>query len=118
EDAGINLRYLDDRHVSIALHERVTAQDVADIAAAVTGARRPVPDGAGRPRAIPATRARTTPFLTHPVFNLHRSETQMMRYIRHLERKDLGLDTAMIPLGSCTMKLNAATEMLPLTGEG
>jgi glycine dehydrogenase len=55
--------------------------------------------------------------MTHPVFNTHRSETQMMRYIRALERKDIGLDTSMIPLGSCTMKLNAATEMLPVTWE-
>src|SRR5678816_3711558 len=60
---------------------------------------------------------RTTPYLTHPVFNAHHSETQMMRYIRALERKDIGLDTSMIPLGSCTMKLNAATEMLPVTWE-
>jgi glycine dehydrogenase len=59
--------------------------------------------------------ARTTPFLTHPVFNKHHSETEMMRYIRQLERKDIGLDTSMIPLGSCTMKLNAASEMLPIT---
>ena len=100
-------------------NERVTADDVADIVAAVTGARRPRcrRRRPGR-RAIPAALARTTPFLTHPVFNTHRSETQMMRYIRHLERKDLGLDTAMIPLGSCTMKLNAATEMIPVTWEG
>src|SRR5689334_1851617 len=59
--------------------------------------------------------ARTTPFLTHPIFNAHHSETEMMRYIRSLERKDIGLDTSMIPLGSCTMKLNAASEMLPIT---
>ena len=59
--------------------------------------------------------ARTSPFLTHPVFNTHHSETEMMRYIRSLERKDIGLDTSMIPLGSCTMKLNAASEMLPVT---
>src|SRR6185369_9131414 len=59
--------------------------------------------------------ARTSPFLTHPVFNTHHSETEMMRYIRSLERKDIGLDTSMIPLGSCTMKLNAASEMLPIT---
>ena len=63
-----------------------------------------------------AARARRA-FLTHPVFNTHHSETQMMRYIRRLERKDIGLDTSMIPLGSCTMKLNAATEMLPITWE-
>src|SRR5204863_2833854 len=57
----------------------------------------------------------TTSFLTHPVFHAHRSETAMMRYVRRLERKDIGLDTSMIPLGSCTMKLNAASEMLPIT---
>ena len=58
---------------------------------------------------------RTGAYLPHPVFNLHHSETEMMRYIRSLERKDVGLDTSMIPLGSCTMKLNAAAEMLPVT---
>src|SRR5207237_3464887 len=63
----------------------------------------------------PPELARTSSFLTHPVFNAHCSETQMMRYVRGLERKDIGLDTSMIPLGSCTMKLNAASEMLPLT---
>src|SRR5207237_8647853 len=63
----------------------------------------------------PPELARTSPFLTHPVFNTHHSETEMMRYIRGLERKDIGLDTSMIPLGSCTMKLNAASEMLPIT---
>ncbi|HWK09090.1 MAG TPA: aminomethyl-transferring glycine dehydrogenase subunit GcvPB [Vicinamibacterales bacterium] len=63
----------------------------------------------------PASLARTSPYLTHPVFNTHRSETQMMRYIRSLERKDVGLDTSMIPLGSCTMKLNAAAEMMPVS---
>src|SRR6202008_1635283 len=59
--------------------------------------------------------ARVSPFLAHPVFNRHCSETGMMRYLRRLERKDIGLDTSMIPLGSCTMKLNAASEMLPIT---
>src|SRR5204863_5891531 len=58
---------------------------------------------------------RASAYLAHPVFNTHHSETQMMRYIRSLERKDVGLDTSMIPLGSCTMKLNAAAEMLPVT---
>jgi glycine dehydrogenase len=118
EAAGINFRYLDDRHLSIALNERVSEADVDDIAAAVTGAQRPASIASTARSSIPAALARTTPFLTHPVFNLHRSETQMMRYIRHLERKDLGLDTAMIPLGSCTMKLNAATEMIPVTWQG
>ena len=64
---------------------------------------------------LPRALRRTSPFLTHPVFNTHHSETQMMRYIRSLERKDVGLDTSMIPLGSCTMKLNAASEMIPVT---
>src|SRR5262249_26037181 len=57
----------------------------------------------------------SSPFLTHPVFNSHHSESEMMRYLRSLERKDIGLDRSMIPLGSCTMKLNAASEMLPIT---
>src|SRR5207247_201754 len=65
--------------------------------------------------AYPRGLARTSSFLTHAVFNSHHSETEMMRYIRSLERKDVGLDTSMIPLGSCTMKLNAASEMLPIT---
>src|SRR5204862_4154861 len=64
---------------------------------------------------FPVELRRTTPFLAHPVFNTHHSESEMMRYIRALERKDIGLDTSMIPLGSCTMKLNAASEMLPIT---
>ena len=73
--------------------------------------RRATPDSSRLPGAL----AGRSPFLTHPVFNTHHSETQMMRYLRSLERKDIGLDTSMIPLGSCTMKLNAASEMLPVT---
>src|SRR5690606_32478940 len=64
---------------------------------------------------IPTALTRTSPFLTHPVFNSYHSETQMMRYIKMLENKDLSLNTSMIPLGSCTMKLNAASEMMPLS---
>jgi glycine dehydrogenase len=64
---------------------------------------------------LPAALQRTTRFLTHPVFNTHRSETEMLRYMRKLSDRDLALDRAMIPLGSCTMKLNATTEMIPLT---
>ena len=65
----------------------------------------------------PAALIRKSAYLTHPVFNSHRSESEMMRYIRSLERKDVGLDTSMIPLGSCTMKLNAASEMYPVSWE-
>ena len=66
-------------------------------------------------RPVPASLARTSPYMTHPVFNTHHSETEMLRYIRHLESKDLSLAHSMIPLGSCTMKLNATSEMLPVS---
>ena len=76
----------------------------------------PKPASAGQATLrVPPGTARTSEYLTHPVFNTHHSETEMMRYIRRLERKDVGLDTSMIPLGSCTMKLNAAAEMLPVS---
>ena len=64
---------------------------------------------------IPAALERTSSFLTQPVFNTHHSESQMMRYIKYLENKDLSLNTSMISLGSCTMKLNAATELIPVS---
>ncbi len=67
-------------------------------------------------RSIPAAMLRDDAILTHPVFNRYHSETEMMRYMHALERKDLALNQAMIPLGSCTMKLNAAAEMIPITG--
>jgi glycine dehydrogenase len=126
---GMNFRYIDDRTVSIALNETVSTADIRDIVsvfAEVTGKQAPVIDFDAYDRnasnrngddGYPAELRRTSAFLTHPVFNTHRSETQMMRYIRALERKDVGLDTSMIPLGSCTMKLNSATEMLPVTWE-
>ena len=65
--------------------------------------------------ALPSGLERTTEFLTHPVFNSYHSETEMLRYIRRLSDKDIALDRSMIPLGSCTMKLNATTEMIPVT---
>jgi glycine dehydrogenase len=123
EAAGLNFQYVGDRDVVIALDETVTPPDVEQIARVfeqARGARRPDAARAGAdalPVRLPEPLARTSAFLTHGVFNTHHSETQMMRFLRRLERKDLGLDTSMIPLGSCTMKLNAATEMLPLTWE-
>jgi glycine dehydrogenase len=119
ESAGINFLYTADA-IQISLDETTTIEDVRDIVRVFTAARgrevRPVvKDGAPFALKAPQALARTSPYLTHPVFNSHRSETRMMRYIRRLERKDVGLDTSMIPLGSCTMKLNAAAEMLPIT---
>jgi glycine dehydrogenase len=118
--AGVNFRYIDDRTVSVALNETVTTNDVRDVVAAFAGALgKDVPpiDFEVSDDGYPASLRRTSRYLTHPVFNTHHSETRMMRYIRSLERKDIGLDTSMIPLGSCTMKLNAATEMIPVTWE-
>ena len=99
------------------MNETVGEPDLADIVAAFgeVGGRMPRLDQEPPTACLPAPFARTSPFLTHPVFNTHHSETEMMRYIRRLERRDLGLDTAMIPLGSCTMKLNAAAEMMPVS---
>jgi glycine dehydrogenase len=123
---AMNFHRIDEETLSIALNETVSSSDIRDIvdvfAAATekrahtidcesTAARLEAASGDGLPTAL----RRSTPFLTHPVFNSHHSELEMMRYIRSLERKDIGLDTSMIPLGSCTMKLNATTEMLPVT---
>ena len=117
QSRGINFRY-SAGGIGIAFDETVSAadaQDIIDVFAAARGAPPPrLRDGTPR-SVIPADLNRTTPFLTHPVFRSHHSETKMMRYIRSLERKDIGLDTSMIPLGSCTMKLNAASEMIPVT---
>jgi len=127
-ERGINFRYVDDRTIGIALDETVTLDDIADIVAVFAAALERPGDAVDRERlrrtaaaagddALPSELARRSSFLTHPVFNTHHSETELMRYIRRLERKDVGLDTSMIPLGSCTMKLNAASEMLPITWE-
>ncbi|HEX5070630.1 MAG TPA: aminomethyl-transferring glycine dehydrogenase [Vicinamibacterales bacterium] len=112
----INLRYPADDVIQVSLDETVTDADLSDVIAAFAEAagtdapRLPAGDDASLPEPL----RRRSAYLTHPVFNTHQSETEMMRYIRGLERKDIGLDTAMIPLGSCTMKLNAAAEMMPV----
>ena len=118
--SGLNFRYRADGTINVALDETTDAGDVTAIVgafAAGLGKTPPRIDVSTPPPDLdfPASLARTSVFLTHPVFNTHHSETEMMRYIRGLERKDIGLDTSMIPLGSCTMKLNAASEMLPIT---
>src|SRR5262245_5661809 len=119
--SNINLGVRQDRTIRVALDETVDQTDITAIVAAfAVGLGKAAP--ASLDRSVPrfdrerlGSLARTSPFLTHPVFNKHHSETEMMHYIRQLERKDVGLDTSMIPLGSCTMKLNAASEMLPIT---
>jgi len=115
----INLRTLSQTRIGVALDETVTADDVADVIAAfAVGTDKSAGPVRAVPSAIPESLARTTPFCTHPVFNTHHSETEMLRYLKRLEDRDLSLTAAMIPLGSCTMKLNATTEMIPITWRG
>jgi glycine dehydrogenase len=117
EPAAINFRYTPDGAIGISVDETTSSDDVRDVLdvfRAAGGGQTP----AAALRAVqklPEALLRSSAFLTHPVFNTHHSETKMMRYIRRLERKDVGLDSSMIPLGSCTMKLNAASEMIPVT---
>jgi len=114
---NINLRYFDDRHVGISIDETTTADDVNDLLAifrsAVDGASAHVGDTATCH--IPESLQRSSNFMLHPVFNTLQSEHEMLRYIKGLESKDLSLCHSMISLGSCTMKLNATTEMIPVT---
>ncbi|WP_375252428.1 aminomethyl-transferring glycine dehydrogenase [Dokdonia donghaensis] len=118
QEMEINFHYPDAETVAISIHEATTLQDVNDIISAFAKAYSKetitvteIAEG----NAIPETVARETSFLTLPVFNTYHSETELMRYIKKLERKDLSLNHSMISLGSCTMKLNAASEMLPLS---
>ncbi|MGE4568337.1 MAG: aminomethyl-transferring glycine dehydrogenase [Bacteroidales bacterium] len=117
---GINFRYFVSGHIGISLDETVGEAELAAIIAlfeAVPGIS-VASETSDSPAEWPGDRVRTSPFLTHRVFSENRSETVMMRYIKKLERKDISLTHSMIPLGSCTMKLNAASEMLPITWPG
>jgi glycine dehydrogenase len=117
-DRGINLRRYDDGGIGIACDETTTLDDVVAVLEAVAGKDLPSPHHelvGVAPPALPSGLVRTSAFLTHPTFHAHRSEHEMLRYMRRLESKDLSLTTSMIPLGSCTMKLNATTEMMPVT---
>jgi glycine dehydrogenase len=112
----INFRYPEVGVLQISLDETVTDEDLEDIlGVCADGGRVSLPAADVARDGIPGELRRQSAFMQHPVFNSHHSETEMMRYVRSLERKDLGLDTAMIPLGSCTMKLNAAAEMAPVS---
>lgn len=116
EAARINLRRIDARSLGISLDETATRDDVVALAA-LFGANIADFDAldAATPDALPAGLRRTSAFLQHPVFNTHHSEHELLRYLRALSDKDLALDRTMIPLGSCTMKLNATAEMVPVT---
>ena len=114
---GMNLRSDILNAVGITLDETTTREDVASLFSVLLGNEHGLDIDAldTDAQAIPAAMIRQEAILTHPVFNRHHSETEMMRYMHSLERKDLALNQAMIPLGSCTMKLNAAAEMIPIT---
>jgi glycine dehydrogenase len=108
--AGMNLRRLDSGAIAISLDETTTEQDIAALCDLFGAELRPVSSDRKS-----KTENRESEFLTHPVFNTHHTETEMLRYLRKLESRDLSLTTSMIPLGSCTMKLNATAEMFPLS---
>jgi len=122
EAAGINFRYFEEDgtpRVGISLHQNTEINDVADIVAVFAkvlgkeaqATELPVEISVSWPEAL----VRTSKYLTHPVFNTHHSEHEMLRYMKQLENKDLSLAHSMIPLGSCTMKLNSTAEMIPVT---
>ncbi len=114
-ELGLNLRLQDATHVTVALDERVTAKELQQVLLAfgVVPKDEPALDG-DSPVAFDAAFGRLSTYLTHPVFNAYHTESEMMRYLRRLEAKDIALNRSMIS-GSCTMKLNAAAEMMPLS---
>ncbi|MEZ4811553.1 MAG: aminomethyl-transferring glycine dehydrogenase [Allomuricauda sp.] len=118
ESKGVNLTYIDTKTVSIALNEAVSESDIKLLLSCFMesqGTKKDISFASEVDGVIPSALQRQTPFLEHEVFNSYHSETELMRYIKKLERKDLALNHSMISLGSCTMKLNAASEMLPLS---
>lgn len=122
-DSGVNIRFVDGDTVSVSTDELTLPWHVEAFWAAYSLVSPPAADldyadvdsSLASHDSLPADLRRTSPFLTHPVFNDHHSETSMLRYLRRLADRDIALDRSMIPLGSCTMKLNATTEMEPIT---
>jgi glycine dehydrogenase len=121
---GFNLRLIDATTVGISLDETVTEADLEALVSALAEAAGPAlnsgpaPALGAAPESLPATLARRSAYLTHPVFNSHHAEHEMLRYLKRLEDKDIALNRSMIPLGSCTMKLNASAEMMPVSFPG
>ena len=114
-DQLMNIRVLDEDHISISLDETTTNQEVNKIVKLFKPIERK--EKVILSFDLPADLQRSSKYLTHPVFHMYRTETEMLRYIRKLSDKDIALDRAMIPLGSCTMKLNATSEMIPVGWE-
>lgn len=110
EEKGYNFRYFEDGSVGVSVNEQTSLEDITAISS-ILGGTGSIAAGGN----VLGSFTRTSPYMTHPVFNSHRSETDMLRYLKKLENKDLSLTHAMIPLGSCTMKLNATSEMIPLS---
>lgn len=115
QEAGINFRAINATQVGISLDETTDVAEVNAILAVFGAGKVTEAEVEKAATGVPASQQRTSSYLLHPVFNTHHSETEMMRYIKSLENKDLSLNTSMISLGSCTMKLNAASEMIPLS---
>lgn len=120
ESREINFRYLDEQHIGISIDETTLPTDLLDIVSVFAEAQHKnvatvTFDDEKANDHLPSSLSRESEYLTHSVFNAHHSESEMMRYIKHLENKDLSLNTSMISLGSCTMKLNAATELIPVS---
>jgi glycine dehydrogenase len=117
-EKNINFNYFNDGTVSITIDETISNAHVQEVVALfekLTGKKSTATNASVKNENIQSQLIRSSSYLQHPVFNIHHSETQMMRYIKQLENKDLSLNTSMISLGSCTMKLNAATEMIPVS---
>ena len=114
-EAGFNLRDFGDGRVGVSLDETTTRSDVEDLLGAFAGDAAVPELGQPQEERLPTRFERKSEFLTHPVFHAYHSEHEMLRYLHRLEARDLSLTTSMIPLGSCTMKLNATVEMIPVT---
>ncbi|MEQ1584430.1 MAG: aminomethyl-transferring glycine dehydrogenase [Cyclobacteriaceae bacterium] len=115
EQAEINFKYFNDNYIGISLDETTTLQDIVNIVSVFSGSGSSLKKESVSEVNWTSSLIRSTSFLTHPVFNSHHSEHEMLRYIKRLENKDLSMVHSMISLGSCTMKLNATTEMIPVT---